>query len=386
MSSSQVPAYHFVSPVKQVYIGIWTLFGGASIFLGFRIWCKVTHRFGLWYDDYILFLSWLVLLTTNAIITTEMNTGYVSKTWDDRMLILITISSCGTTIGQTLSKTAFAVTLLRLIQESQKILVWFCIVTLNVLMVLKVFMNWPKYCGNKDYQNYWRMQGFCVDYGIATGVKIAGNIWNIVMDFALALFPWIVIWKLNIKRWEKVGLCATLSLGIIVAIISAIRQAWQDNPANSKLDDWYYWHQGHSMIWYSAEVAGTIMVQCIPVMRTLFGEVNTSRRTGRKLNDAEEGRNMTSDPRSRPSLGGTLRPSTTADTDIAAVFEDDDFPLATLRADGNRRGAVISQVSMTPSEVDRAIEASRTQPLEWPLSGNEPSVIGVQHLDKELRV
>lgn len=300
MSSSQVPAYHFVSPVKQVYIGIWTLFGGASIFLGFRIWCKVTHRFGLWYDDYILFLSWvrilcasdeyllgrlrglgpspliventnawffstqLVLLTTNAIITTEMNTGYVSKTWDDRMLILITISSCGTTIGQTLSKTAFAVTLLRLIQESQKIcqyclelycaldpsilteglsretVVWFCIVTLNVLMVLKVFMNWPKYCGNKDYQNYWRMQGFCVDYGIATGVKIAGNIWNIVMDFALALFPWIVIWKLNIKRWEKVGLCATLSLGIIVAIISAIRQAWQDNPANSKLDDWYY--------------------------------------------------------------------------------------------------------------------------------------------------
>ncbi|KAF3005222.1 hypothetical protein E8E14_001332 [Neopestalotiopsis sp. 37M] len=315
-----------------------------------------------------------------------MNTGYVSKTWDDRMLILITISSCGTTIGQTLSKTAFAVTLLRLIQESQKILVWFCIVTLNVLMVLKVFMNWPKYCGNKDYQNHWRMQGFCVDYGIATGVKIAGNIWNIVMDFALALFPWIVIWKLNIKRWEKVGLCATLSLGIIVAIISAIRQAWQDNPANSKLDDWYYWHQGHSMIWYSAEVAGTIMVQCIPVMRTLFGEVNTSRRTGRKLNDAEEGRNITSDPRSRPSLGGTLRPSTTADTDIAAVFEDDDFPLATLRADGNRRGAVISQVSMTPSEVDRAIEASRTQPLEWPLSGNEPSVIGVQHLEKELRV
>ncbi|ETS75745.1 hypothetical protein PFICI_12689 [Pestalotiopsis fici W106-1] len=319
-----------------------------------------------------------------------MTTGYVSKTWDDRMLILITISSCGTTVGQTWSKTAFAVTLLRLIQESQRILIWFCIVTLNVLMVLKVFMNWPKYCGNADYQNYWRMQGFCVDYGIAAGVKVAGNIWNIVMDFALALFPWMVIWKLSIKRWEKIGLCATLSLGILVAIISAIRQAWQNDPANSKLDDWYYWHQGHSMIWYSAEVAGTIMVQCIPVMRTLFGEVNTSRRTGRKLHDdAEEGQNITSDPRSRASLGGTLRPSTTADTDIAAVFDDDGYPLTALRTDGNnnRRGAIVSQVSMTPSEVDRAIEASRTQPLEWPLSGNEPSVIGVQRLeDKELRV
>ncbi|KAI0177328.1 hypothetical protein BJ166DRAFT_21156 [Pestalotiopsis sp. NC0098] len=384
MSSSQAPAYHFVSPVKQVNVALWTLFGGATTFLGFRIWCKVTRRYGLWYDDYILFFSWLVLLATDAIITCEMTTGYVSKTWDDRMLILITISSCGTTIGQTWSKTAFAVTLLRLIQESQRYVVWFCIITLNVLMVLKVFMNWPKYCDNKDYQNWWRMQGFCIDLGIATGVKVAGNIWNIIMDFVLALFPWMVVWKLQIRRWEKVGLCATLSLGILVAVISAIRQAWQDNPANSKLDDWYYWHQGHSMIWYSAEVAGTIMVQCIPVMRTLLGEVSTLRWTGRKMTDGEEGRNITTEPRSRTSAGGTLRPSTTNDTDYTnARDNDDEFDLEALRPDGNKRGAVVSQVSMTPSEVDRAIEASRTRPLEWPLSGNEPPVIGMQrHEDK----
>lgn len=49
-----------------------------------------------------------------------MGTGYVTKTWDDRMLILITISSCGTTFGQTWSKTAFAVTLLRITNKWQK--------------------------------------------------------------------------------------------------------------------------------------------------------------------------------------------------------------------------------------------------------------------------
>lgn len=59
MSSSQAPAYHFVSPVKQVNVALWTLFGGATTFLGFRIWCKVTRRYGLWYDDYILFFSWV---------------------------------------------------------------------------------------------------------------------------------------------------------------------------------------------------------------------------------------------------------------------------------------------------------------------------------------
>lgn len=63
----------------------------------------------------------MVLLATDVLITYEMATGYVSKDWDDRMLLLIAISSCGTTIGQTWSKTAFAVTLLRITNKWQRI-------------------------------------------------------------------------------------------------------------------------------------------------------------------------------------------------------------------------------------------------------------------------
>ncbi|KAH8202188.1 hypothetical protein TruAng_003663 [Truncatella angustata] len=243
-------------------------------------------------------------------------------------------------------------------------------VSLNAFMVLKVFMNWAQYCNESSYQNYWRMQGFCLDYVAVSRTKAAGNIWNIVMDFVLALYPWMVIWKLKISKWEKIGLCGTMSLGIVVAVISAVRQSWMDSPATSNYDDWYFWHQGLSMVWYSAEVTGTIMVQCIPVMRPLLGEMKTSL-ASRRLADAEDGRSITGEMKRQESTRSTpLRPSTTVDHDT------ENFILAELQSQAQRKSRMVSHVSLTPSEVDRAIEASRTKPLEWPLSGNEPPVIG----------
>lgn len=49
------------------------------------------------------------------------------------------------------------------------------LIILNVLLVLKVFVDWAKYCGKKGYQNSWRMSGFCVDYQAVHNIKVGGN-------------------------------------------------------------------------------------------------------------------------------------------------------------------------------------------------------------------
>lgn len=61
---------------------------------------------------------------------------------------------------------------------------------------------------------------------------------------------------------------------MVVAIESAIRTQWkfQGNPK----DIWYFWRNGMSDIWYSSEVAGTIIVQCIPVLRTLVSDARST--------------------------------------------------------------------------------------------------------------
>jgi hypothetical protein len=52
-------AHGYVDPAKELNAGLWTLFAGASAFLALRLWIKVTRRHGLWYDDYILIVSWV---------------------------------------------------------------------------------------------------------------------------------------------------------------------------------------------------------------------------------------------------------------------------------------------------------------------------------------
>lgn len=59
-SSTVARAYiDFVNPSSQVNGGIWSLFVGTTAFLALRIWCKITRRHGLWWDDYILIASWV---------------------------------------------------------------------------------------------------------------------------------------------------------------------------------------------------------------------------------------------------------------------------------------------------------------------------------------
>lgn len=67
---------------------------------------------------------------------------------------------------------------------------------------------------------------------------------------------------------------------MIVAIVSAVRTGWKDE-GNDK-DAWYFWRNAHSNIWYSSEIVGTIIVQCIPVLRPLLRDIRTSM-TSRKL-------------------------------------------------------------------------------------------------------
>lgn len=56
--------HDYISPIPEIYAGIWTLFAGATVFLGLRLWCKVSrkHATGMWYDDYILIASWVCIL------------------------------------------------------------------------------------------------------------------------------------------------------------------------------------------------------------------------------------------------------------------------------------------------------------------------------------
>lgn len=192
----------YVDPSVQLNTGLWTLFAGATLFLALRVWIKITRRHGLWYDDYILLVSWvwiplstrpwveslyhalrltsykIILAVNNSLISLEFATGYVTDTWDDRMHILITITSCLTLVNQALTKTAFAVTLLKLTKNwthsGYKWALWFCITSMNIYMIAKVIVQWGKICGKSSYDVWYRLD-FCVDGKFRDDFKEGGN-------------------------------------------------------------------------------------------------------------------------------------------------------------------------------------------------------------------
>lgn len=108
-------------------------------------------------------------------ISVEFGTGYVTKgSWDDRMHILINISSCGTLVGQAISKTAFAVSLLRMTERWQQYILWFIIVTMNAYMFTKVLFQWARQCDDTDY-DVWYRPNYCVDSTFLDRFKEGGN-------------------------------------------------------------------------------------------------------------------------------------------------------------------------------------------------------------------
>lgn len=189
----------YVNPEKELNAGLWTLFAGATVFLGLRIWIKLTRRHGLWYDDYILIISWVsvlhycqskkkddsltitprwqfILAANDSLISVQYATGYVADKWDDRMHIMINISSCGTLVGQALTKTAFAVTLLKLTAQVawRQWILWFCMGSMNFYMILKVIFQWAKVCGKASYQNWYRLD-MCIGWTFRERFKVGGN-------------------------------------------------------------------------------------------------------------------------------------------------------------------------------------------------------------------
>lgn len=83
-------------------------------------------------------------------------------------------------------------------------------------------------------------------------------------------------------------LTLAIAKGMVIAIESAVRTHWK-YQGNAK-DELYFWRLGMSAIWYSSEVAGTIIVQCVPVLRALVNDVRTTlpSRASRRLASSED--------------------------------------------------------------------------------------------------
>ncbi|KAK0639663.1 hypothetical protein B0T16DRAFT_337083 [Cercophora newfieldiana] len=263
----------------RILITTWTLVGLSGLFLAVRLACKIWAKRRLWWDDYVLALSWIMLAASIGLVTTSVSLGsgqhvYMVPPQNFGTLGLIgNLTGTFSILAATWSKTSFALTLLRLMQGKMRIFLWFIIVTINVFMGLNALFMWIR-C--TPVQKTWNpyAYGTCWDPLVYPNYGMFAAGYSAAMEFTLALLPWKVIWNLQMKRKEKFGVALAMSMGIFGGATAVMKTL--SIPLLASADFTYV--SAPLVIWGAAESGVTIMAASIPVLRTLFRDLNTMSR------------------------------------------------------------------------------------------------------------
>ncbi|KAI0544881.1 hypothetical protein F4679DRAFT_563339 [Xylaria curta] len=253
----------------------WTLTALAAVFLSLRVYCKICRGRGLWWDDYILILSFASTLIAVAFISGSIMLGFanpnavISAAAARQLQIHGGIQNVFYSLASDLSKTSFGFTLLRVTEGRMKQLVIILIVTLNIVYFLTIIFTFLK-CEPAIYS--WLPRDTC--WATWTYIKFAifGGAFSALVDFAFATVPWLLVKDLNMKKAEKLGVAIAMSFGTIAGITAVIRTVFLPSLASPDFST----KATTLVIWYTAEAATTIIAASIPVLRALIKEIKTS--------------------------------------------------------------------------------------------------------------
>lgn len=160
-------------PSATVDASIFAMLAISTLFLALRLYCKTLHtRYMMWIDDYLLVAGWIANVVSHALASKMLSLGFGRS-----MLVTPEISTYIYTadnmhkIALGLTKTSFAVTLLRISLGWQVWLIWFLVVSMNVQFVVHIILTWRRTCTSpEDGTPHLPMSCWAVESAIALGL------------------------------------------------------------------------------------------------------------------------------------------------------------------------------------------------------------------------
>ncbi|CAK7220168.1 hypothetical protein SCUCBS95973_004067 [Sporothrix curviconia] len=261
---------------RSTLVSIWCLTALSLAFLATRLLCKICTRRRLWWDDHVMVLSWVVLTVSVGLSTWSVTLGEGQHVWDVDPAHYGTIGMLGnltgtfSILGAVWSKTSFALTLLRLLSTPRmRWMLWLAIAGMNVAMGLNAVFLWVRCL---PLVKTWdpAVSGTCWAPQVYPiyGIFAAG--YSAVMDFVLALLPWKIVWLLQMKQQEKLGVAIAMSLGVVAGGMAIVKTS--QIPTLSSGD--FTYASIPLIVWGAAESAVTIMAASIPVLRVLLRDAH----------------------------------------------------------------------------------------------------------------
>lgn len=205
----------------QINIIVWAMTAVATCFLSMRLCVKFRGRKSLWWDDHALIASWIMLLAYAGITSWCVHVGLGSHGNNNApqspLQMSVVIATVFSTLGAAWSKTSFAITLLRITRDGNRVVywaVWCIIVTMNLVLIFNAIIGFI-WCNPAPAAWNAEIESKCWDRRIVLHYAVFGAAYSAAMDFLLAMVPWLVIIKLRMQRKEKMGVLFCMSLGIL---------------------------------------------------------------------------------------------------------------------------------------------------------------------------
>lgn len=165
--------------------------------------------------------SWALLLCGNGLAASAPSYGFRIIEGTSQGWVLAFSSISFFYIAMALSKTAFAVTLIRLSGGRTQVILWVVILFVCAVNIAAAVITWLDLCDARaDVKG---ISGFCVPMQTAVWIHVANAAVTILADAYLAYLPWRVLAKIYIPSKEKWGVGITMSLVGLAGIVCLVR-------------------------------------------------------------------------------------------------------------------------------------------------------------------
>ncbi|KAK4236865.1 hypothetical protein C8A03DRAFT_45195 [Achaetomium macrosporum] len=205
---------------RTILAALWPMTTLAGVFLGLRLYSKLTRSRGLWWDDYFIIAAWITLLVscTTSTANSRLGFGLYHSQLPLENLVTLGINSLisGTTsvIAVACSKTSFGVTLLRLTDGWMKRFVIALLVLLNITHYFSAVAFWVS-CNPPAKTWNSLLPGECWPASVTVNSSLFVGACSAFCDFALALLPWRLLLRYDIYNREKIGVAIAMSMGVL---------------------------------------------------------------------------------------------------------------------------------------------------------------------------
>ncbi|CZR69627.1 related to integral membrane protein pth11 [Phialocephala subalpina] len=246
----------------------------ALAFVAARIYTRTRLIRNIFLEDHLITISMVLFFGYTILCTVATLNGMGSHAADLGLPQTVKAvkweiaGQCFNIMAIATSKSSVAVFLIRIV--NRKLHTWllcFCIFSTTFVCVSCIVFMFTQCTPLESIFNPTIPHTCYINF---TANAIFSGSYTTAMDFVLAIFPWFILWKLKMKRKERLTIAFGLSLGVFAGICGIVR-AVELRGIAGKAD--YTYLTMPLILWGSTELLVCIMCASIPVLRPLYKKV-----------------------------------------------------------------------------------------------------------------